>query len=640
MRPLFVLLLTLAALLGASSCALAQDTPASQTAWRLLDYVAVDYGGAVQDGRIVSAAEYAEMIEFTASVRRLIAEARPTNAQPLLLREAEALQQAVARKAPPTDVAGLARSLGEAVLAAYPTAMAPARPPDLRQGAAVYQQQCSGCHGAAGRGDGPNAKGLAPPPIDFTDRSRARERSLFGLYQVITQGLDGTAMASYGRLSAADRWALAFYVGQFAYPPADAARGERLWRSDPVLHAQLPDLLAVAQSTPAQLAEKVGEDRAVALVAHLRRSPDAAIAPPASSLGTARTKLAAGVEAYESGARRLAGELALSAYLDGFEPVEPALSARDKALMVRIETRMAALRSAISSGAPPAEVRAEAEQLSALFDAAERALAPEQASAVSTFAGAFTILLREGLEALLIVVAMVAFLRKANRRDVLPYVHAGWVAALAAGGATWMAATYLVSISGASRELTEGFGSLIAAAVLVSVGIWMHSKSRADAWQAYVRDKLTAALSGRSAWLLFLLAFLVVYREVFETILFFAALWTQGSAAAVVAGVAAAAIVLAAAGWVLLTYSRRLPIGQFFALSSILMAVLAVVLAGKGVAGLQEAGLLDVRPLAGIPRVAILGLYPTLQGLLAQLLTTALLVIGFWSTGRSTRAPA
>jgi high-affinity iron transporter len=82
-RPLFVLLLTLAALLGASSCALAQDTPASQTAWRLLDYVAVDYGGAVQDGRIVSAAEYAEMIEFTASVRRLIAEARPTNAQPL-----------------------------------------------------------------------------------------------------------------------------------------------------------------------------------------------------------------------------------------------------------------------------------------------------------------------------------------------------------------------------------------------------------------------------------------------------------------------------------------------------------------------------------------------------------------------------
>ena len=242
---------------------------------------------------------------------------------------------------------------------------------------------------------------------------------------------------------------------------------------------------------------------------------------------------------------------------------------------------------------------------------------------------AFTILLREGLEALLIVVAMIAFLRKAERPEVLRYVHGGWVAALVAGGATWAAATFFISISGASRELTEGFGSLLAAVVLVSVGIWMHGKSHADAWQTYIRDKLSHALSKRSAWFLFLLAFVVVYREVFETILFYAAIWSQGGHVGMLAGALTAVAILAVVAWALLAYSKRLPIGRFFSLSSILMAVLSVVLVGKGVAALQEAGWLDVHPLAWIPRIEILGLYPTVEGVAVQLLTIAILVVGF-----------
>src|SRR3546814_1762119 len=119
---------------------------------------------------------------------------------------------------------------------------------------------------------------------------------------------------------------------------------------------------------------------------------------------------------------------------------------------------------------------------------------------------------------------------------VLPYVHAGWIGALAAGGMTWAIATYVIGISGASRELTEGFGSLIAAVVLLSVGIWMHGKAQADQWQRYIREKLSRALSRQSAWFLFGLAFIVVYREVFETILFYAALWTQGNGGGRVAG--------------------------------------------------------------------------------------------------------
>src|SRR5690606_30078709 len=165
----------------------------------------------------------------------------------------------------------------------------------------------------------------------------------------------------------------------------------------------------------------------------------------------------------------------------------------------------------------------------------EEALSGGEASSASGFVAAFTILLREGLEALLVVMAMIALLRKADRAEMLPWVHAGWSFALLAGGLTWMLATWVITISGAARELTEGFGSLLAAIVLVWVGIWMHGKSHADAWQQYVRQKLGGALGRNSGWFLLALAFVVVYREVFETILFFAAIWNQGSKASVLA---------------------------------------------------------------------------------------------------------
>ena len=224
---------------------------------------------------------------------------------------------------------------------------------------------------------------------------------------------------------------------------------------------------------------------------------------------------------------------------------------------------------------------------------------------------------------------------------MLPYVHGGWAAALAAGVATWFVATYFVNISGASRELTEGFGSLFAALVLLFVGAWMHGKAQAGEWQRYIRDKLGAAMTGRSAWLLFLLAFVAVYREVFETILFFVALSAQGNVGALAAGAAVGIVLLAAIAIAMFRFSARLPIGKFFAYSSALIAVLAVVLAGKGVAAIQETGLLGVTPLAGAPRIEILGIYPTLEGVAAQAATLAALLIGFaWNRRENRRLVA
>jgi high-affinity iron transporter len=209
--------------------------------------------------------------------------------------------------------------------------------------------------------------------------------------------------------------------------------------------------------------------------------------------------------------------------------------------------------------------------------------------------------------------------------------------ALVAGGATWAVATWLIAISGASRELTEGFGSLIAAVVLISVGVWMHGKSKGDSWSAYIRDKMSHALSKRSSWFLFLLAFVVVYREVFETILFYAALWSQGAHLAIVAGAGSAVVGLLLIAWLLLRYSARLPIGKFFSYSSLLIAVLAVVLTGKGVSSLQETGIIDIRPAAGVPRFELLGVFPTWETVVAQMVVLAVLIIGFRATGRSAK---
>ncbi|MGH8085556.1 MAG: FTR1 family protein [Lysobacter sp.] len=591
--------------------------------WRLLDYIAVDYAGAVQDGTVINPAEYAEMQEFATTASEKIV-TLPANARKSELREGAAhLIELIEGHASPDGVARQARSLATTLVAAYPVPLAPSQPPDVARGAALYQQMCTACHGVTGAGDGPAAAGMDPPPIDFTDEARARERSLFGLYQVITQGLEGTAMTSYAHLSDQDRWALAFHVGQFAYPAEEAPE---LPKGDANPIATLQELV---QITPATLANEVGEQQARAITAFLRRHPAASLPATDSQLSLAHARLSNAVAAYARGDRPAAKSAALSAYLDGFEPVEPQLATRAPDLMRDIEQSMLSLRASIDQQAGLKEVKQRAATTAALLDEAETVLSSKAGNAGwAGFVGALTILVREGLEALLIVIAIVAFLRKAERPDVLPYVHAGWIGALLAGAGTWALATYAVSISGAQREVVEGFSALFAAVVLVSVGLWLHQKSYAGLWQRYLQQKLSRVLSGRSAWFLLVLSFVAVYREVFETILFYSAMWHGGGDnSMILAGFGVGVVILVIVALGMLRFSRKLPIGQFFFWSSLLMAILAVVLTGKGVAALQEAGWLSVAPIS-FPRIDWLGVHPSLQVVLAQAITLLVLTGG------------
>ena len=620
-----LILLALALCLSATASA---EEPDVRTTWRLLDYIAVDYASAVSDGRVADEFEYREMVEFSDVVARQVAAFPDTKDNQALIRRSDQLRALIANKEPAERVGRFARALAASLLTAYPVPLAPSQAPDLVRARTLFAQNCASCHGAAGSAPPAAMQALDPPPIDFTDIDRARQRSAFGLYQVITQGLEGTSMASFASLSDEDRWALAFYAGSIAFE--DVAKGERIWREDDGIRQLVPDLQTLAALTPESLAEQIGEDRALAVMAYLRANPDAVgQANDAGSLAFVRDTLDRSLSAYRAGNREEARQLALSAYLDGFEPLEALLATRDGGLMREVEQALGQFRAGIESGADPSELQQLRARIDSLLASAEGALAPEAASEISTFLGAFTILLREGIEALLVVIAMIAFVKKSQRSEVLPYVHGGWIAALLAGVATWVVATYFVSISGASREMTEGIGALLAAVILVSVGIWMHGKSQAEEWRRYIQEKMGKALSRGSAWFLFGLAFVVVYREAFETILFYAALWNPQSSGIILAGALSAVALLALIAWAMLRYSRKLPITQFFRYSAILIAILAVILAGKGVGAFQEAGVLTATFIAGLPRLAELGFFPTVETIVAQLLTLLALIVGF-----------
>ncbi|KAB8061221.1 c-type cytochrome [Janthinobacterium sp. FT14W] len=595
--------------------------------WQLIDYVAVDYSGAVEHGKVVSEAEYAEMLDFTDNATTQIA-ALPAHASKAAIAAAIAdLRAAVVSKADGVEVKRLAHHANGLLIAAYPIPVAPKVLPNLARGAALYAAQCASCHGVTGGGDGPLAASLEPKPIAFTDGERAQSRSLMALYQVISQGVAGTSMASFGQLSENERWDLAFFVGGMSHDAAASARGETLWQDDPRSKKLYADLAAVTTLTQEAAAAKLGADEARALTAYLRSHPDKAEAHKPAGLALSRLRLAESLAAMHAGDRAGATRLGLSAYLDGFEPIEPMVGARNKSLLLAVENAMLAYRSAVAKGTV-ADAEAAGETLQQLFTHVEAELGDAKADPMTTFIGALTILLREGVEALLIVIGIIAFLRKAKRNDVLPYVHAGWASALAAGGLTWVAATYLVTISGASREVSEGLGSVFAALVLLSVGLWMHQKSSAGRWQEYLHEKLTAAMSRRSAWGLFALAFIAVYREVFETVLFYSALAADGNGGALLGGFAVAIVLLVVIAWALLRTSARMPIGKFFSWTSAFVAVLAVILMGKGVAALQEAGWVGVTPV-DFMRIDLLGILPTAETLLAQAAILAIIAAGY-----------
>lgn len=612
-----VLSLTAVLALGGprSAAAAGEAEEHARRAIHLLAYIAADYPGAVQDGQVVSDLEYQEQLDFAAAVREQLGALGVAADDPLLVALGR-FDADLAARAPAAAIAAQANAIAAAMRDRFRVRALPARTPDLAKGAALYATSCASCHGATGAGDGPAGRGLDPAPASFRDAARAASLSPFALFSTITYGIAGTGMNGFAAtLDDAARWDLAYYVGSLGFTPEEIARGGALLATTPA--ARIPDLARLSHHSAAELA--LADPDGAPIVAHLRANPGA-LRTGELPLEIARTRLADSFDAFERGDTARAVELATASYLDGFEHVEPALNAVDGSLRTEIEAEYVRYRAALRSGGAPAEITAIHRSLSERLAAAESRLAVGGIGTTAVFAGALTILAREGLEAVLLVVAILGVLGRAGRSDARRYVHAGWIAALAAGAATWWIASHLVSMSGASREVIEGVSALLATAILFYVSYWLLSKTEAARWQAFLDDRFKAALSRGSLGMLAGLTFIAVYREVFETVLFFQALAAQAGPegrGALLGGMGAGVVLLAVLAASIFRLGQRMPMRRFFAASSVLLYALAVVLAGHGVAALQEAGWIPATP-ASFFRFEWLGIYPTWQGLALQ----------------------
>ena len=607
----------------------------------LLDYLGSDYKNAVKDGKVLSKDEYEEMQEFSKRSLELFNQLKQIDTGDKAGIEAAVTMLAarVDQKADPKTVAELAKNTKEKLIAAYNIVPYPRRLPALADGKKLYDDNCAQCHGTTGNGDGPGRQSMNPKtplPANFTDPERIGGLSPFKAFNTASFGIEGTAMASFAALSDEQRWQVAFYVFTLRFP-ADAVKSGAALFQGKKLPGEFTTASLLATHSDEQLLEKLKsfasqDAEALSLLAYLRRG--ILETKTQDPLLIARGLMREAVELYGKGDKEKAYQKAVEAYLDGYELAEPTLKAKDSHLAGHIENLFGQLRNAIKQGTAAEEIQKRHLELEVSLDQAAQALAREDRfSGYYAFANSALIILREGLEAALILAAIIAMLRVTGATEVIRYIHLGWILALLCGGLTWLATETVLTLSGRHRESMEGFISVFAALALFYVGYWLHTRSEARRWQQFIHEKVKAEISTRRVFGLTGISFFAVYREAFEVVLFYQALWMQneGNHASIIWGLAAGLAALMLATLAILKLGLKLPLKYFFGATGTLLYIMAFIFAGNGIKELQAAQWLPTTPLSAPAPIPMLGIYPTVETLAAQgLMLFAFLATSFW----------
>ncbi|AZD63677.1 High-affinity iron permease [Pseudomonas chlororaphis subsp. aurantiaca] len=582
----FLAWLVLPVLALCSANLLADTVEGAPKALHLLDYIGADYPPTVEAGKVIDDSEYREQVEFLGVLQGLVADlpAKPEKAE--LEQGIASLNEAVKAKADGALVARQARQLGAKLAVVYEVSQAPIITPDPSRGAPLYAQHCSVCHGDTGAGDGPAGVGLTPPPANLRDAARTDHLSLYAIYNTLGLGVEGTDMPSFAdQLDDRQRWDLATYIAGFTADPA-AAKGDKSY-----------NLADLARQTPSEVEAAEGPQAAATFRAQ-RAQPPQVKRGPAQLLDYTASTLDKSLAAYRAGDREQAYDLSVAAYLEGFELVESSLDNVDANVRKDTEKALMAYRQALQDGLPAEQAEQRLAAAKAKLTESAGLLGSDGLSWSLSYISGLLILLREGLEAILVLAAILAFLRNTGQQSAVRSVNVGWALALLAGLATWALAAYVIDVSGSQRELLEGATALFASVMVLWLGVWMHDRRHAAAWQDYIKSSLVGG-GGRFGFAV--LAFFSVYRELFEVILFYETLWLQAGPAghnAVLAGGATALVLLFGLAWVILRGSAKLPLALFFGINAALLCALSVVFAGHGVKALQEAGVFGTRPVA------------------------------------------
>jgi high-affinity iron transporter len=244
------------------------------------------------------------------------------------------------------------------------------------------------------------------------------------------------------------------------------------------------------------------------------------------------------------------------------------------------------------------------------------------------------ILLREGLEAILVLSALLSYLKREGGPGTRRWVWsgAGTGLLLSIGLAVMLTLTISKAASGGARELIEGITGLVAVVMMLTIGRWMHNKSNTAAWNRYVGQQVDGALAKGSLWSLFFVAALAVLREGAETTIFYVGMASSITTSQLLIGIGAALAVLIIVGYAIIALSARLPIAVFFRVATLLIYYLVFRFLGESIHSLQVAGRLPAHVENGLPAVSWLGLFPTWETALPQLLVLVFIV---WELSRS-----
>ncbi|HAU4369985.1 TPA: FTR1 family iron permease [Citrobacter amalonaticus] len=332
-------------------------------------------------------------------------------------------------------------------------------------------------------------------------------------------------------------------------------------------------------------------------------------------------------------------------YFDRFEAsgMENKIGSRDSAFKTTLEAYFTRLISLMKAGQPAERLQSEASALEQDLQKAVTMLGEGEETQWSLLLYSLMIIVREGLEALLIVAAIVAYMVKNNHQDKLPLIRQSVIVALVASVITAVIFQLLFTNSGASRELLEGITMLIAVVMLFFMSYWLLSKVEARHWKAWLEGKLSHSLTTGSLVGLWLTSFLAVYREGAETVLFYYALIGDAKDVAghmaIGAGFVIGCVVLLAA-WLVMRYSVvRLPLKPFFMFTGSFMYLMAFVFAGKGVLELVEGKLFQPTLINGFPEISWLGIYPYVETLLPQAVLLLAALVALWVMRRKSAVP-
>ena len=351
------------------------------------------------------------------------------------------------------------------------------------------------------------------------------------------------------------------------------------------------------------------------------------------------TQVNAGVQQaihlYEQGDTAKAMVTVQDTYFDIFEStgMENKIGSRDSNFKAQLEGYFTRLVSLMKAGAEKEKLQEQAQGLSQGLSQAVAMLQGGEQTDWSMFLYSLLIIVREGLEALLIVAAIVAYLVKNNHQDKLPVIRQSVYVALLGSVITAVFFQLIFSNSGASRELLEGFTMMIAVVMLFMMSYWLLSKVEAQNWKRYLEGKLSTALTAGSLIGLWLTSFLAVYREGAETVLFYYALVGDAKSAVsyayLFAGFAVGVVILAICYFIMRYTVVKLPLKPFFMFTGSFMYLMAFVFAGKSVLELIEGKLFEPTLISGVPEISWLGIYPYVETLVPQAVLLVAAVFAF-----------